>query len=191
MLFWLSLAGALGQMSIFYTIANFGALTCSLITTMRKMMQIGLSALAFGHTFTPLQIVGIASSFAGVCVASLFVRARARVCVRASAPAIHTHFRVLIGLSACWLLNMTDKRRKKTPSQVGARARAPHPHPTHKRGDKQLSSLSCVDWPCGLSLSLSLSLSVSVQVGADTRLKHGVKQPNYDDNFLAATRSSV
>jgi hypothetical protein len=29
------------------------------------------------------------------------------------------------------------------------------------------------------------------QVGAATRLKHGVKQPNYDDNFLAATRSSV
>jgi hypothetical protein len=35
------MAGALGQMCIFYTIANFGALTCSLITTLRKMMQIG------------------------------------------------------------------------------------------------------------------------------------------------------
>jgi len=109
MLVWLSLAGALGQMCIFYTIANFGALTCSLITTLRKMMQIGLSALAFGHTFTALQLVGVASSFTGV------------------------------------FLNMNDKRRKKTPSQVGA----------------------------------------------ETRLKHGVKQPNYDDNFLAATRSSV
>ena len=48
---WLSLAGALGQMCIFYTIANFGALTCSLITTLRKMLQIGLSALAFGHRY--------------------------------------------------------------------------------------------------------------------------------------------
>ena len=71
MLVWLSLAGALGQMCIFYTIANFGALTCSLITTLRKMLQIGLSALAFGHTFTPLQMVGIASSFTGVYVADL------------------------------------------------------------------------------------------------------------------------
>lgn len=70
MLVWLSLAGALGQMCIFYTIANFGALTCSLITTLRKMMQIGLSALAFGHTFTALQLVGVASSFTGVYVAT-------------------------------------------------------------------------------------------------------------------------
>jgi hypothetical protein len=91
------MAGALGQMCIFYTIANFGALTCSLITTLRKMMQIGqcgkeralslsathawlmtwlvtwlvragLSALAFGHTFTPMQLVGVASSFTGVYV---------------------------------------------------------------------------------------------------------------------------
>jgi len=71
----------------------------------------GLSALAFGHSFTAMQMVGIASSFTGV------------------------------------FLNMNDKRKRKTPSQVGGQGVA--------------------------------------------RLKHGVKQPNYDDNFLAATRSSV
>ena len=58
---WLSLAGALGQMCIFYTIANFGALLCSIITTMRKVLQIALSVAAFGHSFTPFQIVGLVS----------------------------------------------------------------------------------------------------------------------------------
>ena len=108
---WLSLAGALGQMCIFYTLATFGALTCSLITTLRKMLQIGLSALAFGHTFTVLQLVGVGSTFAGV------------------------------------FLNMHDKRKRKTPSQVGA---------------------------------------AMPRVG-----RPAVRPPNYDDNYMAATRSSV
>lgn len=56
---WLSLAGALGQMCIFYTIANFGALVCSIITTMRKVLQIALSVAAFGHAFNQLQIAGL------------------------------------------------------------------------------------------------------------------------------------
>jgi hypothetical protein len=53
-------------MCIFYTLANFGAVTCSIITTLRKVLQIALSVMAFGHRFTPLQIFGLVISFAGV-----------------------------------------------------------------------------------------------------------------------------
>jgi hypothetical protein len=45
----LGVALAVGQLILFYTIANFGAVICSIITTSRKVVQIVFSIMWFGH----------------------------------------------------------------------------------------------------------------------------------------------
>ena len=48
----IGITGAVGQGFIFYTIATFGPLTCSIITNVRKFFQIFLSVFMFSHAVT-------------------------------------------------------------------------------------------------------------------------------------------
>uniref|UniRef100_A0A0N4ZXF8 UAA transporter n=1 Tax=Parastrongyloides trichosuri TaxID=131310 RepID=A0A0N4ZXF8_PARTI len=54
----LSCASALGQCFIFKTVTEFGPLTCSIVTTIRKIISIILSVIAFGHFFSTQQAIG-------------------------------------------------------------------------------------------------------------------------------------
>uniref|UniRef100_A0A0N5C2B6 UAA transporter n=1 Tax=Strongyloides papillosus TaxID=174720 RepID=A0A0N5C2B6_STREA len=54
----LSFASALGQCFIFKTVTEFGPLTCSIVTTIRKIISIILSVIAFNHYFSTQQAVG-------------------------------------------------------------------------------------------------------------------------------------
>lgn len=54
----LGLAGALGQLFIFTMVASFGALPCSVTTTVRKFISVVFSIIFFGNPSTPIQWVG-------------------------------------------------------------------------------------------------------------------------------------
>jgi solute carrier family 35 (adenosine 3'-phospho 5'-phosphosulfate transporter), member B2 len=56
-----SLCSTVGQLLIFYTIKNFGAVVFTLIMTVRILLSIGLSCILYGHTVT-------ASGFFGLCI---------------------------------------------------------------------------------------------------------------------------
>jgi len=61
-----SLCSALGQNFIFYTIHQFGALTCTTVTTTRKFFTILVSVLWFGHYVSPLQWFAVTLVFVGL-----------------------------------------------------------------------------------------------------------------------------
>jgi len=63
-----SVCGAVGQNFIFYTIKEFGSLTCQTITLTRKACQIFLSVIFFGHSIAPLQWCGCAVVFSGLAL---------------------------------------------------------------------------------------------------------------------------
>lgn len=63
-----SVCSALGQNFIYYTIHQFGALTCTTITTTRKFFTILASVLWFGHTVSFLQWFAVALVFVGLGV---------------------------------------------------------------------------------------------------------------------------
>lgn len=62
----LSLCASLGQMVIYHTIKNFGALTYSTIMTTRQFASLLLSSLIFLHPMSPLQWTGVSFVFAGL-----------------------------------------------------------------------------------------------------------------------------
>jgi len=62
----LGLAVGIGQLFIFYTIANFGALVCSIITTSRKVLQIVFSVIWFGHPIAAAQLGGLGLAISGL-----------------------------------------------------------------------------------------------------------------------------
>jgi len=64
----LSVAGAIGQNFIYFTIYKFGSLACSLITTTRKFFTILGSVLWFGHPLGQLQWFGVFVVFVGLGV---------------------------------------------------------------------------------------------------------------------------
>lgn len=55
----LGLAGAMGQVFIFVTIAKFGALTCSIIGLARKVTTLVASIVFYGHSLTAVQFGGL------------------------------------------------------------------------------------------------------------------------------------
>merc|ERR1719229_181625 len=55
----LSLCSALGQLFIFYTISEFGAIVFVIISTLRQAMAILLSCILYGHPITGVGILGI------------------------------------------------------------------------------------------------------------------------------------
>lgn len=61
-----SLAGALGQMVVFFTLEQFGALTLVTITVTRKLFSIVLSIVAFQHHMSLAQIVSVCVVFFGI-----------------------------------------------------------------------------------------------------------------------------
>ncbi|XP_012280840.1 solute carrier family 35 member B1 [Orussus abietinus] len=67
-----SIAGALGQHFIFLTIAEFGPLTCAVVTTTRKFFTVLGSVLLFGNTLLPRQWIGTVIVFTGLALDALY-----------------------------------------------------------------------------------------------------------------------
>ncbi|XP_020891867.1 solute carrier family 35 member B1-like [Exaiptasia diaphana] len=61
-----SCASAIGQNFIFMTVANFGPLSCSIITTTRKFFTILGSVILFGNVLTGRQWIGVVCVFIGL-----------------------------------------------------------------------------------------------------------------------------
>lgn len=57
--FLFSICSTIGQIFIFYTIKNFGAVVFTLIMTTRILLSIGLSCILYGHEVTGLGFVGL------------------------------------------------------------------------------------------------------------------------------------
>ena len=62
----LSICSATGQLFIFYTISQFGAVTFTIIMTVRQGLAILLSCLVYGHTVTLIGLTGILVVFAAI-----------------------------------------------------------------------------------------------------------------------------
>ena len=67
-----SIASAVGQMFIFITITNFGPLTCSILTTIRKLFTILGSVIIFQNPMSSRQWVGTLLVFVGLGLDSKF-----------------------------------------------------------------------------------------------------------------------
>lgn len=74
-----SLASAIGQNFIFMTVANFGPLTCSIITTTRKFFTILGSVLLFGNSLIARQWFGVICVFAGLTLDSIYGKAKKKM----------------------------------------------------------------------------------------------------------------
>ncbi|XP_068743980.1 solute carrier family 35 member B1-like isoform X1 [Montipora capricornis] len=74
-----SLASAVGQNFIFMTVANFGPLTCSIMTTTRKFFTILGSVLLFGNSLITRQWFGVLFVFTGLTLDSLYGKAKKKV----------------------------------------------------------------------------------------------------------------
>ena len=61
-----SFTSAIGQNFIFLTISNFGPLSLSLITTLRKFFTVLGSIIVFGHVLTNYQKISVAVVFTGI-----------------------------------------------------------------------------------------------------------------------------
>jgi adenosine 3'-phospho 5'-phosphosulfate transporter B2 len=53
-----AITSASGQICIFYTIQQFGPIVFTVIMTTRQMLSICLSTIAFGHTLSPMALLG-------------------------------------------------------------------------------------------------------------------------------------
>ncbi|XP_046816980.1 solute carrier family 35 member B1 isoform X2 [Vespa velutina] len=67
-----SLAGAFGQYFIFLTVAEFGPLPCSIITTTRKFFTVLGSILIFGNSLLPRQWISTFIVFMGLFLDSMY-----------------------------------------------------------------------------------------------------------------------
>ncbi|KAK3251086.1 hypothetical protein CYMTET_39567 [Cymbomonas tetramitiformis] len=65
---WYATMGAIGQLFIFGTIREFGALVCSTATTLRKFFNVIWSVYYFGHFLGPRQMVGTLLVFGGLAL---------------------------------------------------------------------------------------------------------------------------
>lgn len=71
-----SIAGAFGQYFIFLTVAEFGPLPCSIITTTRKFFTVLGSILFFGNNLTFRQWMGTFTVFLGLFLDAMFGKDR-------------------------------------------------------------------------------------------------------------------
>uniref|UniRef100_A0A915PTT8 Adenosine 3'-phospho 5'-phosphosulfate transporter 1 n=1 Tax=Setaria digitata TaxID=48799 RepID=A0A915PTT8_9BILA len=62
----LSLTGALGQVAIYATIERFGPVIFAVMMTLRQILSILLSAIAYGHPMSALSIFGLMITFAAI-----------------------------------------------------------------------------------------------------------------------------
>jgi len=61
-----SVAGAIGQCFIFKTVTEFGPLTCSIVTTLRKLFSVVFSIMLFNHPYTSRDTIGAAIVFSAL-----------------------------------------------------------------------------------------------------------------------------
>lgn len=71
----MSLSSATGQLMIFYTISEFGALAFTFIMTLRQVFAIVLSCLMYGHPLNDMAITGICIVFVGL-FAQIYFKSR-------------------------------------------------------------------------------------------------------------------
>ncbi|KAJ8737492.1 hypothetical protein PYW08_000087 [Mythimna loreyi] len=62
----IAIVGALGQMFIFYMVAEYGPLPCSVVTTTRKFFTVLMSVIIFGNVLLPRQWFGAVLVFSGL-----------------------------------------------------------------------------------------------------------------------------
>eukprot|EP00049_Salpingoeca_infusionum_P009590 m.162276 g.162276 ORF g.162276 m.162276 type:complete len:425 (+) comp14373_c0_seq1:255-1529(+) len=73
----LSITSATGQMFIFYTLSEYGALVFAIVMTTRQVISIFVSAVLFGHSFATEGWLGIAIVF-GAMFARIYLRTRSK-----------------------------------------------------------------------------------------------------------------
>ncbi|KAI5813091.1 UAA transporter [Pyronema omphalodes] len=61
-----ALCGALGQVFIFHTLAKFGSLVLVTVNVTRKMLSMVFSVIAFGHSLSIMQVLGVGLVFSGI-----------------------------------------------------------------------------------------------------------------------------
>ena len=67
---WFSVLSALGQLFIYLTVADFGPLPCSIVTTSRKFFTVLASIIYFGNPASTRQFLGTVFVFAGLALDS-------------------------------------------------------------------------------------------------------------------------
>ncbi len=82
----LSLCSAVGQLFIFYTITEFGAVVFAIITTVRQAMAILISCVYYGHPVTATGALGVLVVFGAVFL-KVYCGHRLRKLKLAAAPA--------------------------------------------------------------------------------------------------------
>jgi len=65
--FMFSICSTIGQLFIFYTIKNFGAVVFTIIMTTRVLISIGLSCILYGHEVTSYGFLGLVMVMGAVC----------------------------------------------------------------------------------------------------------------------------
>lgn len=63
---------AIGQLFIFLTVAEFGPLSCSIVTTTRKFFTVLTSVFWFGNRLTPSQWIGTSLVFLGLALDAIY-----------------------------------------------------------------------------------------------------------------------
>uniref|UniRef100_A0A914ED50 Solute carrier family 35 member B1 n=1 Tax=Acrobeloides nanus TaxID=290746 RepID=A0A914ED50_9BILA len=83
----ISISSALGQCCIFKTVAEFGPLTCSIVTTLRKLFSLVFSIVLFSHPYSNNQMVGTALVFFALILDALESRNSHRPVANGDTPA--------------------------------------------------------------------------------------------------------
>lgn len=81
----LSICSATGQLFIFYTISVFGAVTFTIIMTLRQALAIFLSCIIYGHPVTPFGVVGVAVVFLAMFL-RIYINQRKKALAAARKP---------------------------------------------------------------------------------------------------------
>lgn len=77
------LAGALGQLFIFYTLERFGSLVLVTVNVTRKMLSMILSVIWFNHHLTRGQWTAVGVVFGGIALEAQMTRRRQQVVAQA------------------------------------------------------------------------------------------------------------
>lgn len=74
-----STTSAIGQLFIFLTVAGFGPLPCSILTTTRKFFTVLISVFLFNNTMTKTQWIGASLVFIGLTLDAAFSKGKPKV----------------------------------------------------------------------------------------------------------------
>ncbi|XP_026742039.1 solute carrier family 35 member B1 homolog [Trichoplusia ni] len=73
----LAVVGAMGQMFIFFMVAEYGPLPCSVVTTTRKFFTVLTSVILFGNVLIPRQWLGAILVFSGLFLDMFYSKGKA------------------------------------------------------------------------------------------------------------------